>query len=54
MIPSPGWVGGMVRRQNICYNVAAFVIPFDNRQHDHNLKKLNLDLLIPRVRGGDA
>ena len=45
-----------VCRQNICYHVAAFVIPFEfDMQHDHVLKKLNVDLLpAPRVGGGSA
>ena len=32
--------------QNICNNVAAFVIPF-NIQHDHVFKNLNFDLVTP-------
>ena len=44
--------GGGVCEQNICYHVAAFVIPFNLIfQHDIVLKKLNFDLLTPSVRG---
>ena len=49
--------GGGVFRQNICYHIAAVMIPFDFiciMQHDHVLKKLNSNLLSfdpnPRVR----
>ena len=35
----------------ICYQVAAFAIPFD-MQHDNVLKKLNFNLLTPRALGG--
>ena len=38
----------MVCRQNICYHVAAFVIPM---HHDHVLKKLKLRPFDPQGRG---
>ena len=48
--PSPR-VGGArvdVCGQNICYGVATFPILFNYKiQHDHVLKKKNLDLLTP-------
>ena len=44
--------GDGVCKQNICYHVAAFVIPFNLIfQHDIVLKKLNFDLLTPSIRG---
>ena len=32
-------------KQNICYHVAAFAIPFNFMQHDHVLQKVKFDLL---------
>ena len=60
LTPTPGsevcvWGGGGggVCRQNICDHLTAFVIPFNLiMQHDIVLKKVNFDLVIPRVRGG--
>ena len=44
---------GGVCWQNICHHIAAFVIPFNFfMQHDHFLRKLNLDLLTSKVVGG--
>ena len=34
-------------RQNNCYHVAVFVIPFNLMQHDHVLIKLDFDLWTP-------
>ena len=51
-----GMGGGGVFGQNMCYHVAAFMIPFNLicMQHDHLLNKLIFDLLTPspRVVGG--
>ena len=38
--------------QNVCYHVAAVLDSiYFGMQHDHVLKKLNFDLLIPQGRG---
>ena len=45
--------GGGVCRQTICYHFATFrdSNKFD-MQHDHVLKKMNFDLMVPKVRRG--
>ena len=55
LIPPPR-VGRGVYGQNICYHVAACIIPFNLiMQHDHILKKLNFGLCpTPKSTQGDG
>ena len=46
MTPPPGSGAGCLRAKHLLNHVAAFVIPFNfDMQHDHDLKKLNFNLL---------